>query len=200
MKNWIVSLFVAVFISGCSTTPETLNPHPEKYTFQVISIEIPEAISLEISSDVESLIQHPAAEIIKYPVVVAGMGESVTNDQTRSVLLAEDYNVVDGKAVAKEKIQKLGYLVSIQVNEIKNGAVNYHLDAQFKEVVGYDEYNLGGDIAVKMPYMESRGINTDLQQNSNSWVMLGGLVDERSDGTRMSYTMGVRIIPPAEDH
>ena len=41
MKKWIISLFVVTLISGCSTIPSSPKPHPEKYTFQVIRIEIP---------------------------------------------------------------------------------------------------------------------------------------------------------------
>lgn len=197
MKKWILSLIVVTLISGCSTTPDTPKPHPEKYTFQVISLEIPETTGLTTSPTIEELMHHPDATIIDYPIVIAGLGESVTNDQTKSVLLAEDFSVIDGKAVAEENTHKLGHLVSVAVNEIKNDAVSYHLNAQYNEVVGYDDYDLGGGLAVKMPRLERRSVDTELKQKPNSWVMLGGLVDERSDGKKMRFMMGVKIIPPA---
>ena len=41
MDKWILSLFTAVIVTGCSTVPSDPTPHSEKYTFQVITIEIP---------------------------------------------------------------------------------------------------------------------------------------------------------------
>jgi hypothetical protein len=206
-------------ISGCSTTPSSPNPHPEKYTFQVIEIEIPEDLpeyhnkddqmmghefskgsniptSLIIPNrDLETILQHPEAKITEYPVVAAGLGESVMNDQTKSVSMPEDYDIVDGKAVAKEKICKLGFSVSVTVDKIENGAVSYHLNASHQELVGFDEYKTEGGL-VKMPFFNKRAVDTDLTQISNSWICFGGLVDERSDGTKINQMIAVRIIPP----
>ena len=136
MKKWITSLFIITLISGCSTVPSIPKSHPEKYTFQVIGIEIPNEIASdyiqvtkgkngeEITSSSEpypeALDNHPKAKITEYPIVIAGIGESVVNDQTKSVSLPEDFTVVDGKAVAKEKNQKLGYMVSIRFDELKD--------------------------------------------------------------------------------
>ena len=197
MKKWISSLFVVALISGCSTPPSTPTPHMEKYTFQVIHIEIPEATFQTPLPDVEELIQYPNAKISEYPIVLAGLGESVTNDQTKSVLMPEDYDIVDGELIAKEKIVKLGYSTSITVDKIENGVVSYHLNASYQELKGFDEHKTEGGIA-KMPFFNRRAVNTNLTQQPNSWVSMGGLVDE-TNGEKISLFIGIRIIPPIAD-
>ena len=194
----ILSLAALAVISGCSTIPSNPEPHPEKYTFQVIGIEIPAAEADLLSGDVDQILECPDADITEYPVVVAGAGDSATNDQTTAVAFPVDYNIVDGKAVAQENIQKLGHLVAVTIDEIKDGVIRYQLKLHDQQLKGYDEYNLEDGIAVKMPYFETRGINTRLQQTPDAWVVMGGLVDERSDGTKLTQIIGVRIIAPAQ--
>lgn len=196
MKKWITSLFAITLISGCSTTPSSPKPHPEKYTFQVIGIEVPEGTVESSKMDVEKILQHPDAEISEYPIVLAGLGESVTNDQTKSVSMPEDYDIVDGKAVVKEKIIKLGYSVGVAVDKIENGTISYHLNASYLELTGFHEYKTEDDISVKMPRFKRRAIDTDLTQKPNSWTMFGGLVDNKSDGGKVNRIVCVRAIPP----
>jgi len=193
MKKVTISLFAAALLSGCSTTPSNPRPHPEKYTFQVISIEIPD---FDSSTPLSEAINHPDATIHEYPIVLAGVGESQINDQTESVSFPEDYSIVDGKAIAKEKTVKLGYSVSIQFTELKNELIQYHLQTYYREVAGHDKHEIGDGITVSMPYFKSRRLDTDLSQAVNSWVVYGGLVDEKSDGTKLTHMIGVRIIPP----
>ncbi len=147
----------------------------------------------------EELIKRPNIEIAEFPVVYAGLGESVTNDQTRSVSLPEDYDIVDGKVIAKEKIIKLGYSVAVTVNKIENGSINYHLNASHKELAGFDEYKTENGLVVKMPYFKGRSIDTDLTHEPNSWLVMGGLIDEKSDGKKINKMICVRIIPPNTD-
>ena len=197
MKKWIISICVLALISGCSTTLTNPKPHPDKYTFQIIGVEIPSTESIAALSEVEEVINHPEATIIEYPIVIAGVGESVTNDQTKSVLFPEDYSIVDGKAVAKEKTEQMGYMVSIRFNEIKDGIISYHLNTYFKEFFGYDAYEAEKGISVEMPYFDSRSIDTDLSQKINTWTLLGGLYEENSDGNMVNQMFAVRIIPPS---
>jgi hypothetical protein len=220
MKIIIFGLLMAFILSGCSTIPSTPKPHPEKYTFQVITIEIPgdlpeyhnkadKMMGLEFSKgsslptsltipsrDLEKLIQHPEAEITEYPIVLAGLGESVTNDQTKSVLMPENYDIVDGKAVVKEKIIKLGYSVAVTVDKIENEEISYHLNSNFKELKGFDEYKTENGLVVKMPYFKMRAMDSDLTHEPNSWTMLGGLIDQRSDGKKINQLFCVRAISP----
>ena len=199
MKKWITSLLAIILISGCSTIPSTPKPQPEKYTFQVIGIEVPEGTLQSLKMDVGKIIQHPDANISEYPTVMAGLGESITNDQTKSVLMPEDYDIVDGKAVAKEKIIKLGYFASVTVDKIERGAISYHLNASYKELAGFDEYKTENGLSVKMPFFNKRAVDTDLTQKPNSWTMMGGLIDQRSDGKKMNRIICVRIIPPKDN-
>ena len=199
MKNWIPSLFAAALISGCSTIPSTPKPHPEKYTFQVIGIEVPEGTLQSSKMDVEKIIQHPDADINVYPTVIAGLGESVTNDRTKSVSFPEDYDIVDGKAVVKEKLIKLGYSVAVTVDKIENGAISYHLNTRYLELAGFNEYPMEKGPNVKMPFLKKRAVNTDLTQKPNSWTVMGGLINQRSDGKKMNQIICVRIIPPKDN-
>jgi len=150
-------------------------------------------------TQIEELIKSPNIEIAEFPVVYAGLGESVTNDQTKSVSLPEDYDIVDGKAVVKEKICKLGYSTSVTINKMENGAISYHLNASHQELVGFDEYKTENGISVKMPFFEKRAVDTDLTQQPNSWIGMGGLVDEKPDGKKTNQLICVRIIPPNTD-
>ena len=150
-------------------------------------------------TQIEELIKRPNIEIAEFPIVYAGLGESVTNDQTKSVSLPEDYDIVDGKAVAKEKICKLGYSTSVTIDKIENGAISYHLNASHQELVGFDEYKTENGISVKMPFFERRSVDTNLTQKPNSWLVMGGLVDEKLDGKKMNQIIFVRIIPPNTD-
>ena len=141
MKMWITSLFIVALICGCSTIPPNPAPDSEKYTFQVISIEIPtEAATdypyqmtgennLQLSApDTEALIKHSKSKIVEYPIVIAGVGESAVNDQTKTISVPEDFEVIGGKAVVKEKNIKLGYMVSVRVDEVKDDLITYHLN------------------------------------------------------------------------
>ena len=215
MKTWITSLFAVTLICGCSTTPSSPKPHPEKYTFQVIHIKIPtEAAKKYVpltevkdgvettqiyTSDPEALINHPRADIVEYPIVLAGLGESVTNDQTTATLFPEDYTIVDGQAIPKEKIIGIGLFTSITVEKIENEAISFHIHASDNEFKEWEEYPVGDGLIVKMPFFNRRAIDTRLMLKTNEWVTLGGLVDERSDGKKMSSFMGIRIIPPTAD-
>lgn len=109
--------------------------------------------------------------------------------------MPEDYDVVDGELIAKEKIVKLGYFTSVTIDKIDKGVVSYHLNASYQELKGFDEHKTEGGIA-KMPYFTRRAIETNLSQQLNSWVSMGGLVDARSNGEKMSSFLGVRIISP----
>ena len=162
------------------------------------NVTIPASITLT-HAQIEELIKRPNIEITEFPIVYAGLGESVTNDQTKSVSLPEDYDIVDGKVVVKEKICKLGCFTSVAIDKIENGAVSYHLNIIHKELVGFDEYKTENGISVKMPFFEGRAVDTDLTQQPNSWIVMRGLVDEKPDGKKMNQIICVRIIPPDAD-
>ena len=150
-------------------------------------------------TQVEELLKRPNIEIAEFPVVYAGIGESVTNDQTESVSFPESYDIVDGKAVAKEKICKLGYSTSISVNKIENEAISYHLNAIYQEFVGFDEYKIENDLTVKMPYFEKRAMNTEITQPPYMWTTLGGGASQINNGPVTYEAIFIRIIPPTKN-
>jgi hypothetical protein len=216
MKKWITCLFAGALISGCSTVPSTPKPHPEKYTFQYIQIEIPEAalqtpdaekttayvfdkalgFNSRISPDAETLIHNPNAQISEYPIVVAGLGESVTNDQTKAVSFPENWEIVDGKAIVKEKLIKLGYSVAVTVDKIENGVISYNLNARYRELTGFNEYPVENGYNIKMPIFKSRGVGSKLTQKPDSWLSLGEVPIQNDNGEKVKEFMYIRVISP----
>lgn len=200
MKKWITVLFIAALISGCTTTPTALKPHPEKYTFQVIGIQVSEnalrdnKISLEnplSNEEFETLINEPTAQITEYPVVVADVGEKVTNDQQDHVLFPSDYQIVKGKLIPEEVTIGLGLFTEIHANKIHDGMISFDINIENKKLNGWDEYPTEAGIA-KMPYFEGRAIKTELTQKPNIWNLMGGLVDQGTNSL-----IAVRVLPPA---
>jgi hypothetical protein len=142
---------------------------------------------------------HPKAIITEYPIVVAMVGESVTNDQTKAASFPEDYDIVDGKVVAIEKIIKLGYIVGVTVDKVENGAVSYHLYASHKELARFETFTTENDLEVKMPYFNVRAVDTHIIQQPKSLFTISGLVGEGSNGEKLSLMFCVKIIPPASE-
>ena len=84
----IIGLVTTAILTGCSTIPQKLstpNPDPEKYTFQVIGIEIPNDALHDCKNSIELISEHPSAIITEYPIVVVNEGESASNDQTKPI-------------------------------------------------------------------------------------------------------------------
>ena len=50
---------------------------------------------------------------------------------------------------------------------------------------------------MQIPCFEDRSVDTDISQKVNTWTTLGGLTEERSDGTKLNQMIAVRVIPPA---
>lgn len=194
MKKMIISVVTIVILTGCSTAPpkpSTPNPDPQKYTFQVIGIEIPNEAFIICNNDIDKITTHPDAKISEYPIVVAGVGESVTNDQTRPAP-----SEIDGKPVDKDIIVKLGYSVSIQNPTVEGGALSYHLISHYEELVGFEEYTTQDGASVMMPFTTKRELNTQISQKLNTWITLGGLIKDNSDGKKTNLMLCVRTIPP----
>ncbi|MDH3981436.1 MAG: hypothetical protein OES84_00885 [Kiritimatiellaceae bacterium] len=208
MKKTIIGIFITALISGCTTT-STPKAHEAKYTFQCLHVTIPSG-TLKIpytqqngqsgmfptQSQFEEILNDPGTEVMEFPIVSVGIGKSVTNDQTKAVSLPEDYDIVDGKPVVKEKICKLGCSTSVTVNKVENGAICYHLNVSYQELLGFNENKIENGLSVKMPFFKKRGIDTDLTGPPNSWTMMGGLIDQRSDGTSVHNLICMRVIPP----
>ena len=202
MKGLISCLSIMAFMSGCSTIPSTPDPHTEKYTVQVVEVEVPSGVftfegGYPPNIDIESeLFAHPDAVLFEYPIVAAGVGESVTNDQTKHVVMAEDYSVVEGKDVAQEKVYKLGSIVSANINELENGYIYCHTYANRQELVGFDETIMENGERVMIPAIKTRELDMRPLLEPNSWIMIGGLTSQRSDGENLDLILCLRVIPP----
>ncbi len=205
MKSHIISLLALAFITGCSSVPEKIKPHDQKYTVQVIKANAPQGIvswmpssSEENDKQAEAIFSHPDTKLTAFPIVHVQAGGANTNDQTKSVMLPEDYSIVDGKAVAKEKECKLGKFVSVEIENIEGDTISYKLDVFDRKIKGHDDYKVGEGITVSIPFMENSAINTRVTQKMNSWVLLGGLSDKDSKGNASELIFCVRIIPPKQ--
>ena len=196
MNKWIISLFAVIFVSVCSATPSSPEPHPEKYTFQVIEITVPEGSFNGAEINIDKIIQHPDVEIIEYPIVLAARGDSVTNDQTRAVSFPVGYEMVDGKEVIKEKAYKLGTSVSISFYVIRKNKVSYNLDISHHEQVGFDEHKDKKGRVIKVPHLIGMADDVGVAQKHNSWAMVGGFSSQTTDGKRVGHMICTRTIPP----
>jgi len=140
--------------------------------------------------------QHPDAKIHDYPILYAGLGVPATNDQTKAILLAEDFKVVDGKAVPEEKTHKLGMFVAASITKVENGVASFHLNVSNKVIFGFDEYTVADGVEVKMPFFEGQAIDTNLTCPLGSWVVVGGQVDSQNGEPATSEVFCIRILPP----
>ncbi|MDF7799699.1 hypothetical protein P4C99_09490 [Pontiellaceae bacterium B1224] len=205
MKRITPLALALTLLCGCTSKPITPKPHPEKYTFQVIALDIPESELPEVppldlmkivQADLGAFILNSKTSLREFPLVIAGLTESVTNDQTKAVSLPVDYSLVDGVAVATEEIQHLGYLTAVTVNDVQSGQVDVNLLASHKKLMGHDTYQAGDGVTVEMPYMEGRAVDTQITLTPNSWVMMGGLMSEESEGNQEYSFICARVIPP----
>ncbi len=196
MNKWIISLFAITFISGCLATPSLPKPHPEKYTFQIITVMVQEGMIQGSEMDVEEIINHPDVEICEYPVVLAARGESVTNDQTKVVSLAID-DEVDDKTIGNEKTHKIGTSVAIAFYGIRDNKISYNLNIYHKEQAGFAEYkDENGDIK-KKPFLVGIEDDVGVSQEPDSWAMVGGFPGQKVDGKKTFYMICTRAIPPS---
>ncbi len=91
--------------------PSAPHPPPGKYAFQIIKVTAPAEIIPSPKADVEKIIQSPEAKISEYPTLIAGLGESITNEQIEAMSMDVDWGVVDEKPITKEKTFRLETLL-----------------------------------------------------------------------------------------
>ena len=148
-----------------------------------------------IPSVPEKILEDPSSEIFEYPILYTVIGSSVTNDQTKTVLFPQDYKVEKGKAIPlDEKPIKLGLYIATTVTEQKNGVVDLHLDFYTNEIKGYDEYDVGSGVKVKMPFFDTRNIDTDVTIPLGGWLTLGGLKVSAEEEQSKNTVYFVRVI------
>ena len=205
MKKWITSLLGVILISGCSTIPSDPKPHSDKYAVQVLEVTTPGLLdpgAPQAAGWIEKTFKNPDAKVYEYPILYAAVGESVINDETKSVAMAEDFNVVDGKAVAQEKIQQLGRFLEVSITKVEHETITYKVNIQNRELFGFDTLQLEDGIVVQMPFLNAKKVTTELSQPLGVWSSLGGVADTRTENgneTSESFFFCIRIIPPAEN-
>ena len=209
MKKLLACLFTAVLITGCSTTPSSPKQHQTKYAFQCLQVSIPEyvvqAVKININDPVqkltqlqiETVINHTEATIIRMPIVYAGIGESATNDQTETVDMAFDAEIVDGEVVYKKKPLKVGKEVSVEVLKAEDNIVSYKIHLMNKELMGFDVVHRTEEgQEVRMPFFENREVKTKITQAADSWISAGGLVEQQGTEPKTHTMLLIRVIGP----
>lgn len=227
MKKWIIAALTILTVAGCSTNPTDLKPVKDKYTFQALSISLPLTESRMLHAqppsqeEIEALLKNPNAEIIEFPVVCAGIGETVTNAQTEVYMANVDADVIDGQLthIEKEAID-LGNTSIFSVHEIlEDGSVSCSYTVIHTRLSGTDTYKFAEGIEVEFPHFETRSHGTPMDTFetdegidlfeietraparprtllSDTWYRMVGLIDEREDGTKMHEIEYIRVLPP----
>ncbi|MDA3832047.1 MAG: hypothetical protein PF495_01490 [Spirochaetales bacterium] len=150
--------------------------------------------------DIEALLKNPNATIIEFPLVRAGAGETVTNAQTEVYEANVDADIVNGEVIyEKEKID-LGDISTFTVHKIlEDGSVSCAFNVAHTRLVGTETYKTDEGIEVKLPYFDSRSVDTQVTLPPNTWFPMGGMIDEVNDGTKITKThesFYVRVLPP----
>ena len=194
MNRIAMCLLFASVIMGCATTPSPPAPHPSKYAFQCFFVSVPEEVlkNLNVRFDkrnlghdptmdamprptqtqIDEIIKHREVEIVELPIVYAGMGEAVANDQTITSEMAVDADVVDGEVVYRTESCKIGNMVSVDVKSLERGYVSYQIHAMTKRLAGYDHRKTLDGMEVRMPYFDRRELNTTMSQKGMSKQMI----------------------------
>ena len=209
MKKLLACLFTVVLITGCSTTPSSPKPHKTKYAFQCLQVSIPEEVAQAIAIDIndpgqkitqpqiDMVIKHPEATIIRLPIVYAGLGESATNDQTETVDMPVDAEIVDGEIVYKKEPLKVGKEVSVEVLKAEDNIVSYKIHLMNKKLIGFDVVHRTEEgQEVRMPFFEIRGVDTKITQAADSWISAGGLVEQQGTEPKTHTILLIRVIGP----
>lgn len=207
MKLLITCLFTIVAISGCATNsstpsaiytriPKTPEPHAGKFAVQFVKVELQNNVGFDPSypKSVERIYQNPSNEITEYPILYVGTGVAVTNDQTKTVVLPEDFNIVDGKAVPNEKSYKLGFDMAVTISKVENDRASLKLNFNQCDLKGYDVIVAEGGIEVHMPQFKLGSMNTDVSIKLGGWVVLGGIGENPDDKKGSSTLYLIRVI------
>jgi hypothetical protein len=175
--------------------PSTPQPPSGKYAFQIIKIEAPEKIIPNNEIDIEAIIQYPEVTIFEYPTLIAGLGESITNDQTKSISMTTDGYGIEGKPI------KLGSLTSVSVKETSETTVSYHILVSLKLLVGFTGSKTENGFTVKTnPIFKVRSIDTDQTQRFNSWRVLSELVQQKPNEEPIKELICIQVISPDKTH
>lgn len=203
MKKWIMAGLAALTVAGCSTHPTNLKPVKDKYTFQALSISLPLTDSRMLNAqppsleEIEALFKNPNAEIIEFPVVYAGVGETVTNAQTEVYEANVDYEIIDDELIYHKDEIDIGKKSIFSVYEILgDGSVNCAFDILHRQLIGTESFQPEEGIEVEIPHLGGHGLESKLTLPPDTWHRMGGPIKEREDGTKMHEIIYFRVLPP----
>jgi len=202
MKTLFIASFLAISASSAySVVPTEPKPCDDKLAVQVIKVEIPKKIdpASGFVPTPDELLYDGSNTLTQYPILYAAAGSAVTNDQTTSVSFPEDYEVVDGKTIPKEKVCKLGLSIVVEISKIENDVANLHLHFSKKNHTGYDESTAQDGTQIKMPIFETREMDTNVSLALGHWIVLGGLSDGSSEGREVTTYYLIRVKNPTAD-
>jgi len=145
---------------------------------------------------VEEILKHSETTTVTFPVVYAGLGESATNDQTETVEMTTDADIVEGKVVYKKEPIKVGMMVSVEVLEAEDNRVCYKLNIMNKDLIGYDTHQPEEGLEVRMPFFEARSIDTKITQAPDSWRYVGGTINQQGTEPKIHTMLLFRVIAP----
>lgn len=186
MGKVIVGLVCIIATSSVySAVPSEPKPKEGELAVQVVQVEHPKKIdiTLDYAHEPEVIFKDGSNTLTQYPTLYVAVGSVVTNDQTTSVAFPEDFDIVDGKAIPKEKIIKLGRSIVVELSNRRDDMVDLKMSFVNRELKCYDDITLDGGIQVKVPYFNVTKFNRDFSVVLGDWMVLGGGVDSENEMT-----------------
>lgn len=179
--------------------PELPAPRGGQFAVELYKIVTPRPFDQKsFRKEPESIAQlFQAAEnsVTSQPVLYTELGGTAENDQTREMLLPEDYNVVGGKAVPVNKLYHIGVRTRVKILNATRTTAAVHIDFHHQVLKGYEKCKLGQDLEAELPIFDIRKVNTEITHKLDSWVVLGGIESEEDGAVRTSYYI-IRISRP----
>jgi hypothetical protein len=149
---------------------------------------------------IDMAVNHPEATIIRLPIVYAGIGESATNDQTETVEMPFDVDIVDGEVVYEKKPLKVGKAVSVEALKAEDHLISYKIHLLNRKLIGFDVVHRTEEgQEVKMPFFEVTEVNTKITQAADSWIVTGGVIAQQGTEPKIHRMLLVRVIAPATE-
>ena len=199
-KRFSTLALLALAAAALGAVPEMPRPKGNKFAVQLFRVDSPKAFNQESfkqdNASIERLFSAEENKVTAYPVVYADVGKSAVSDQTKSVMLPDDFHVVDGQLVPVESLQHIGVRAEVGLREFKNTAATFTRKFHYQEITGYDEYKLKGGHSARVPLYETRKVDTELTQVLGSWVVVGGIETEVEGEAKTAYFI-VRVTRPS---
>lgn len=156
-------------------------------------------IPMLTQQQVDKIISHPDSLVDEFPIVRVRLGETVISDQTKTELMAVDADVINGKVVYEKEPTKFGKEVSVTVKEVNGDVVTYNIHLMKRDFIGFNTHETKDGLQFEFPFFEGVEADTELTQKINSWLVLGGLVNQQGNGEKMHSLIIIRILDSRED-